>query len=156
MTTQPDSFYEQKLSDFGFAVNDIVVFDNSKLNPACSSGGVIYKIISDTPPKKIETSQKIVTRQSNVRSYKRTYVIPAKDKDGKKVSVAESKGCIRCIPIFEFFASSRGKKPGGVGKTLTVIYKNLKYMKKISIVEIGTKYVELGNFLISTAKDAGT
>lgn len=146
---KPDSFYEQKLTDFGFKLNDLVTFDN-KRNPASQAGGVIYRIVTDTSPQRIAVPKKIVGNGP----YRRR-IIPAKTVEGKKVSWSESNGCIRCTPVFEFFATTRGKKPGGVGKTMIVTYSNLKFMKKIDIVDIGTKYLELGNFLKDVAKQAG-
>jgi len=148
---KPDSFYEQKLTDFGFKLNDLVTFDN-KRNPASQAGGVIYRIVTDTSPQRIAVSKKSVGN-SPYNRYRR--IIPAKNAEGKKVSCSESEGCIRCTPVFEFFATTRGKKPGGAGKTMIVTYKNLKFMKKVDIVDIGTKYLELGNFLKDVAKQAG-
>lgn len=155
-TTYSDSFYEQRLSNFGFKLNDLITFDNVG-NTGSQTGGVIYKIISDTPPQRIVTpSRRVVIAPTKTRKFQRYQkIIPAKNAEGKSISHSESIGCIRCAPVFEFFATSRGKKPGGRGKTMIIVYNHLKYIKKVDIVEIGTKYVELGNFLKDVAKSNG-
>lgn len=152
--TYPNSFYDQRLSNFGFKLNDLITFDN-KRNTGSQTGGIIYKIISDTPPQRAVIPRRRITTTPTKKYRRYMKIIPAKNAEGKNISQSESVGCIRCVPVFEFFATSRGKKPGGIGKTMIITYSNLKHMKKIDIVEIGTKYVELGNFLKDIAKSNG-
>lgn len=78
------------------------------------------------------------------------------DKNGKPVLVSAIKGYVRIKPIFDLFATQTGKNPKGKNGTCVVEYTMIpSVIKKLDIVTIGTKYVELGNLIrdIATLRD---
>lgn len=149
------------LADSGFKVGDLVFYSSVK----DSSGGVIYQIVEDTEPVKPAFMERKVMRKRSVwDAGKNDFVFKmvedveygAWDEKGKKLMAASRYGFIRLKPVFDFFATKRGKNPKGKGKTLIVHYYHIKSsVKKVDLVELGAKYVELGNIMRDIVK-AGT
>ena len=78
------------------------------------------------------------------------------DENGKKVLKAAEHGFVRINPIFNFFATDKGKNPSGKGKTIIIEYKMISYhLKKVDIVTLGVKYLELGNLIRDLARAGG-
>lgn len=143
------------LADLGFALHDIVTMNSFKK----SSGGVLYRIVEDVPPTVPAMTSRKVMRQPTVWDPKVSKYVnsgPKReeieygvwDKDGKKMLEAARYGYVRIKPVFELFATSVGKNPSGKNGTIIVGYSELtRNVKRIDIVDLGTKYVEFGNLI---------
>jgi hypothetical protein len=119
-----------------------------------STGGVLYKIVESTEPVPgAVTSQQIKVEHSrydyNSKSVKTEVVEKTKfgawDANGNKIMIAAIKGFVRISPLFEFFATRKGK-------TLIIEYDELYRLQKVDIVTLGVKYVELGNIIKNLAQ----
>lgn len=122
------------LSETGFKIGDIVLFSSDKE----STGGVLFQIVEDTEPVKV------------AGRYNRV------DENGKKVSLAAMHGFVRIKPLFEFFATPKGKEPKGKGATLIIYYESIeRNLKPVDLVLLGTKYLELGNIMRDIARLGG-
>lgn len=160
MTTMEDP---KTLADVGFSLYDIVVMNSFKK----SSGGILYKIVEDVPPTvPAMTSKKIMRQPKGWDPKTGRYVNTGPkreeteygmwDKDGKKLLEASRYGYVRIKPVFELFATSVGKNPSGKDGTIIVPYWELnRNVKRIDIVDLGTKYVEFGNMIKDLAAQRG-
>lgn len=152
------------LKEAGYTLYDIVALNDVQK----SSGGVLYKIVEDVPPTKPATTEKKVMRQPSVWDAKTGRYVkngPKReetqygswDKDGNKLLEAARFGYVRIKPVFELFATSKGKNPQGKNGTLLITYEELPYnVKRIDIVDLGTKYVEFGNLIKDLASRHGS
>ena len=150
--------------ELGFALHDIVALNSYKK----SSGGVLYRIVEDVPPViPAFTSKKVMRRPTRYDPKTNKYVKLEKreetkygmwDKDGNKLLEASRYGYVRIKPVFELFATSKGKNPTGKDGTLLIAYWELVHgaVKRIDIVDLGTKYVEFGNLIKDLANYHGT
>jgi hypothetical protein len=77
------------------------------------------------------------------------------DENEKEVSQKDALGHVRIRPLFEFFATRNGKKPRGNGTTIIVYYDDIKSLKKVDIMSLGNKYVELGLLMQDLARKNG-
>lgn len=158
----------QLLSDFGFSVNDLITYDSTQE----STGGTIYRIVEDQPPAKSHTTQRKVVRE---RRESQRYMGPGMvstseplkmikeeiteygdwDADGKALTPGKIRGYVRIKPIFQFLPTARGARPKGKSGTLMIYYDMLRQLKKVDIVALGGKYVELGNILKDVMRYGG-
>lgn len=150
----------QHLSDANLKVGDIVLFSSVKE----STGGVLFKIVEDKEPVEgAVTSKKAIVKDDywEPKTGKWTHgdvekiIYGAWDANGKKIMNAAVMGFVRIKPLFDFFATSKGKNPTGKNKTLIVSYGNLESLKKVDIIVLGMKYVELGNIIKDIASSKG-
>mgnify|MGYP001583955292 CR=1 FL=1 len=150
------------LADAGFKVGDLVQYSSDKE----STGGVIFQIVQDiepTPPacvrRKATVKKRIYNPSTNNYDFHEVEVTQygAWDADGKKIMASAVDGFIRIRPIFEFFATPKGKNPKGKGDTLIIQYHELKHnrIKHVDLVLLGTKYVELGNIMRDIVRRGG-
>lgn len=167
-------FYEQTLADHGYAVGDLVTYINVK----DSTGGIVFRIIDDVRPVKPHTTSRKTIRKrkewqgaGNMWSgitaggsgggkyieVEREFIERGFwDESGKKIMVAATNGFIRIKPIFEFFATTKGKNPRGKGNTIIIEYGYIKNsLMKVDLVVLGSKYVELGLIIQGLAKKNG-
>ncbi len=165
--------YEQTLADHGYAVGDLVTYINVK----DSTGGIVFRIIDDVRPVKPHaTSRKTVKKYKEwqrsgawtgaftgtpatgkyVEVDREVTEHGAWDENGKKIMVAATHGFIRIKPIFEFFATPKGKNPRGKGNTIIIEYSWIRTaLVKVDLVILGSKYVELGNIIHNIARKEG-
>lgn len=155
------------LEETGFKVGDLVLYTSIK----DSTGGVIFQIVERTDPVEPAIRQRVVkvTRErfkawpghspsywdqkpgvnGEMEKYeeeKREY--GAWDANGKKLMEAATHGFVRIKPIFDFFATSKGKNPVGKGNTIIIYYEALKNaLRPVDLVLLGAKYMELGNIM---------
>ena len=151
----------KKLSETGFKLNDLVLYSSDKN----STGGVIYQIVEDTEPVVPASKSRPGERLSRVYNAEKggyetqrvqTILYGQWDAKGKKISVAAVHGYVRIKPLFEFFATRKGKDPKGKGKTLIIYYRDIKHsLEKVDLVVLGTKYLELGNIMRDIARNSG-
>jgi len=127
-----------KLADRGFSVGDLVTFDSDEE----STGGVIFQIAVNFDSPIPEGS----------RRYGAQHVHP---ETGKPLKPMEVEGYLRLKPLFSFFPTSRGKKPKGAGATVLVYHRQLQWMRKIELLELATRYAELGNIIRDVARQGG-
>lgn len=170
----PD-LYDQKLADHGFALGDLVLYTSVR----DSTGGVLFQIINDTSPVKPHTTKRTVVKKrsewkpnpgigaqlwggrgSNDGKYVEVEYEAAEhgawDESGKKIMVAATRGFVRIKPIFDFFATNKGKSPRGKGETLIIEYRDIKHsLVRVDLVLLGSKYVELGNIIRDVARKEG-
>jgi len=127
------------LAELGFVVGDLVTVD---INDECS-GGIIYRIVHNCDP--VGSTKKRGPQHA-------TYVMP----DGRLVGAKEHHGYVRVQLIFNFFPTSRGKKPKGKDGTLILHHPNLTQVAQhVDLITLGTKYLELGNMLRDIAMKGG-
>jgi len=148
------------LSDVGLKLGDIVMFSSDKE----STGGVLYTISEDTEPVEGAVTTRKTFRDKKEYNYKTNQYEMRKVEDwesgawapdGTKIMVAAVTGFVRIKPLFEFFATRKGKKPKGKDTTIIIYYNGLDKLKKLELIELGTKYVELGNIIKSLAVSKG-
>jgi|SRR6478735_610090 len=151
MPATPDR--PKTLAECGFKLNELVLFSSDKE----STGGVIFQIVEDNEPVVPATKSRATTR--TVRNWNTPTGTPevttvpdieygAWDAKGKKISYANTVGFIRVKPVFEFFATPKGKKPKGKGTTLIIYYRDISHhLKRVDLTVLGTKYLELGNLI---------
>jgi len=158
--THPDQHYEQRLADFGLAVGDLVLYASGR----DETGGIIFRIVEDTHPQKPHSTSKTVQRHretydqgSNKWVTKLVDVTEHGywDANGRKLMDAAIAGFVRIRPTFDFFATRKGRQPKGKGETLIIKYSALRDLKKVDLVLLGAKYIELGNLLRSVAVKNG-
>jgi len=165
-----------QLSDKGFALGDVVLYECAKQE----TGGIIYQIVEDHAPRKSLWSPKKIPymrleRQTMDGKPDATFLWSHKegvdfkyvnipdfqtmwgywDEDGKEVQQKDALGHVRIRPLFEFFATENGKKPRGKGTTIIVYYDDIKSLKKVDIMTLGNKYVELGLLMHHLARKNG-
>lgn len=162
----------ETLEEMGFMVGDLVLFDDKEKE----SGGIIFMIVDKIDPiKPIKATRTIVKRQKRFKPFLGKFVdtferLPGingeyeeydeqvtitedVDSQGKKITAMSIQGCVRIKPVFDFFASSKGKNPRGKNGTI-VVYNSLikKKLRHVDLVLLGSKYVELGNLMCELAK----
>lgn len=129
------------LAESGLAVGDLVTYDCDDQ----ATGGIVYQIVKNCDP----LPEGALVNEA-----------------GKKPKEMELRGYIRLKPLFEFFPSSRGTRPTGLGSTVLVHHKGrnfrhfpgyepLKDVRKVNIVTLGLKYAELGSVIRSIAMSGG-
>lgn len=144
-------------ASLGLTVGDLVVYKSEGwASIKASTGGVIYQIVEDTPPvvpaKTVRmiaaTGQRYdgatnmwVDRTGLMEEYGEW------DSSGKKIMASALNGFIRISPLFTFFPTVKGKEPKGKGKSIIIEYCNLELIKKVTVEELGCKYVELGELM---------
>lgn len=155
--------HPKTLAEAGFSMHDIVIFDDVQK----STGGIIYKIVEDVSPSNVATTSKKVKRHVTVYDSKaHRYVRTGEtrddteygcfDKDGKKLLDSAQYGYVRVKPVFDLFATSKGKNPIGKQGTIILQYSELKRdVKHISITDLGAKYIEFGNLIREIAITQG-
>jgi hypothetical protein len=155
-----DDHFDKRLSDYGFARGDLVLYSCGQ----DETGGVIFQIYEDTAPVKPHAYSKLVTRKRQVyNAVKRDYEYQDVEENeagyfddkGRKIMNSAVAGFVRIKPLFEFFATPKGKSPKGKGETLIITYDMLKQLRKVDLVVLGAKYVELGNLLRDLAMKGG-
>lgn len=156
----PNGHFEKKLSDFGFEAGDLVLYSCGQ----DETGGIIFQIIEVTNPVMPAMTKKAVTRQkrywdSKSNNYEYREVTENEhgywDEKGRKIMLAAVNGFVRIKPIFDFFATPKGKSPKGKGETIIITYDMLDQLRKVDLVVLGAKYVELGNLLRDLAMRNG-
>jgi len=124
-----------KLSNFGLALGDVVTFALDDQ----STGGIIFEIAEnfDSPidPEK---------RREFVRDGR--YLL-----NRTRLTPMQVDGYMRLRPLFEFFPTELGKNPKGKGGTVLVYHFMIERVKKIDVLSLGSKYVELGNLIRDVA-----
>ncbi len=141
------------LRECGFKLNELVLFANDKE----STGGVIFQIVEDVEPTKIASRSRPTTKRKNeynprTGSYESKMVADieygAWDEHGKEIGRKDQVGYVRIRPIFEFFATPKGKKPKGKGGTLIIYYDDIHLsLQRVDLAVMGAKYLELGNVM---------
>ncbi len=145
----------KKLKDCGpYALGDYVFCNNEKK----LTGGIIYQIVQDVEPVKVDCTEKKVMQKrydyvtSNYVN-KEVTKYGNWDAKGKKIILAATRGFIRIKPVFTFFATRTGLKPKGKNGTIIIEYGDIKwFIKPVDIVSLGTKYLELGNIINDIVK----
>jgi hypothetical protein len=129
------------LESYGFALGDLTSYDSDD----DATGGIIYQITENCDPVKPATGSTSL------------YGDDARDEKGNKIPPMKLSGYVRLKPLFEFFPSRRGKNPIRKGKTVLVYHYSIEkgLMKKVDILSLGTKYVELGNLIRDLANKHG-
>lgn len=152
----------KRLADAGFKVGDLVLYSSDKE----STGGIIFQIVQDVEPttpacvkRKAIVKERVYNAKTNSYDFREVEKVlyGAWDANGKKIMASAVDGFIRIRPIFEFFATPKGKSPRGKGDTLIIQYHELKYnrIKHVDLVLLGTKYVELGNIMRDIVRRGG-
>lgn len=124
-----------KLEDLGFKVGDLVTYNSDKE----STGGIVFIIETnfDSPVPDDERHRWSSKKHSHP--------------NGKPLKPMEVQGYLRLKPLFDFFPTTLGANPKGAGSTVLVYHTDIKrytqYMKKVDLVTLGTKYMELGNVI---------
>jgi len=127
------------LEKIGLKIGDIVTFASDKE----STGGVIYQITMNY--------ESPIAKEKRLSIYE-TVFHPV---SGKKMKPMEVRGYLRIRPIFTFFPTRKGKAPGGADSTLIIYHDELRNLKKIELLDIATKYAELGNIIRDLAVKGG-
>lgn len=128
-----------KLEDLGFKVGDLVTYNSDKE----STGGIIFTIAKnyDSP----------VPDGDRHRWGPKHYGPKHYGPDGRPLKPMEVQGYIRLKPLFEFFPTRLGANPKGAAGTVLVYHTDLKrytqFMKKVDLVLLGAKYMELGTLI---------
>jgi hypothetical protein len=149
------------LEDTGLKVGDLVLYTSVK----DSTGGVIFQIVENTEPVVPHTTERTVRvnrqRYDNA-SHNYVYVNCEEvqrglwDKNGKKIMKSAVHGFVRIKPIFDFFATNKGKAPIGKNNTIIIHYEHIRdVLVPVDLVLLGTKYVELGNIIRDIARRNG-
>jgi len=127
------------LSGAGFKVGDLVTYSCDKE----STGGIIYQISLnyDSPLPKEERSR-----------WSRSNIHPVTKKLLKHMEVI---GYMRLKPVFSFFPTYKGKKPSGLNSTVLVYHNDIKNVVKVDLLQLASKYAELGNLVRDIAVAAG-
>ena len=156
MTDKPKT-----LAETGLKVGDLVLYTSVK----DSTGGVIFQIVQDTEPVEPASRKRMVTvkkRQwdNRLQSYAIHQVEEEQygywDAQGRKIMDAAVEGFVRIRPIFDFFATKKGKHPRGKDSTLIIHYRYIRHsLQPVDLVLLGTKYVELGLVIRDLAKRNG-
>lgn len=140
------------LDDVGLKLGDLVSFLSDKE----STGGIVFQIVENVDRAKPASTSRIITVCREVWShatqrYENTSVKETEhgewDEQGRRISPGHARGYVRIKPLFEFFATRKGKKPKGKGDTIMIYYDQLYLLRKVDIVTLGVKYVELGNII---------
>jgi len=141
------------LKDHGFKRGDIVMYHDL----VKSTGGILYRIVEDNPHvcaeykhmTKLIKSKRYNYNTSSYEEYTRNRTESGWfNVNGKKVMECAVYGYVRISPVFTFFPTSKGKKPKGKNSTIIITYNRLvNELKRVDVVELGTKYVELGNMI---------
>jgi len=148
------------LSDVNLKIGDVVLYSSDKE----STGGVLFKITEDQEPViGATTSRNVIVKEKQFEYRTNNYkwcdvkktIFGAWDVNGNKIMVASIIGFVRIKPLFEFFATRKGKNPTGKNKTIIISYNDLERLKKVDIVLLGTKYMELGNIIKDIASSKG-
>lgn len=129
-----------KLADFGYKLGDLVTFSSDKE----STGGVIFEIAVnfDSP---VPDNERYTFRGETAAKYK----------IGKRaLRPMEVMGYLRLKPVFSFFPTKLGQKPKGADNTLLLHHyaADIQRMHKVDLINLGTKYAELGNLLRDMAR----
>lgn len=126
------------LASAGLKVGDIVTFASQKQ----STGGVIFQVSMnfDSPIPKCDRR----------RGKKHEHPVTK-----KQLKPMEVEGYVRLKPLYTFFATSRGRKPIGAGETVLVYHCDLYRVKKVELLDVMTKYAELGNVIRDLAVKHG-
>ena len=123
------------LATLGFKVGELVSFDDDDE----STGGIVFQISENCDP---------------VKPFKGSIRSGAVDENGKGIEPMKLYGFVRLRPFFSFFPTSRGAKPRGKGGTVLVYHSALQRAKKVDLLALGAKYVELGNLMRDMATRA--
>ena len=139
------------LAEHNLQVNDLVTYNDR------NASGVVYRITMSVDPEPYTTKQAMRRNprwaKHREKIAKTIYVNAV---TGKELGIKEKKGYVRLKPVFDFFGSRAAVKPGLLGGTKVVWHTHLKDLKKVDIVRLGAKYLELGEFMRTLmAKEAG-
>ncbi len=143
------------LADKGFALGDLVTYSSSEQ----STGGVIFQISKNREPQPAFDHTGKSVPPVPLEGYRSRYEIrhtKVYRRDGKKMPKMDFEGYVRLTPFFEFFSTSWNTTgvDGKVGNVL-VYHRDLAQAKKVELVTMGIKYVELGNLLRELAIKGG-
>ena len=128
----------------GLQLGDLVTMDDVQ----DSTGGIVYQIVEDQVPVVPHTTEKKITNNECT-------VYGAWDENGKKIMISALSGFVRIKPLFTFYPTYKGKSPRGKGETIIVAYNDLHRLHKVSITDLGTKYIELGELIKSMMRKGG-
>lgn len=149
------------LAECGFKLNELVLFLSDKE----STGGVVFQIVEDNEPVKVAIKSRPTTVRRSEWDPKtgkhEVRMVPSIehgewDEHGKKIEAKDVAGYVRIKPIFEFFATPKGKKPKGKGATLIIYYRDIRQcLQRVDITQLGAKYLELGNLMRDIVRVGG-
>lgn len=128
------------LASRGLAVGDIVTYECHDE----SSGGIVFQICENCDPVK----------PAGTKPRDRWSSDPI-DENGKVIPTMRINGYVRLRPVFTFFPSEKGKNTRGKGNTLLLYHSQLGRIKKVGLVDLGAKYMELGNIIRELAVTHG-
>lgn len=128
---------KKKLADYGFAMGDIVTYASDD----DSTGGVIFQIAEHCDP--------VIPHEMRPRSPCDWLRDPV-DEKGKRIPAMCINGYVRLKPMFAVFPTELGKR-----STLLLYYNQLHRVKKVDLILLGTKYMELGNLIRDLAVSHG-
>lgn len=128
------------LAEHNLTLGDLVVYSSDD----DSTGGIVFQIVENCDPVK---PAGMVKRGS--------YSHDPVDEKGKKIPPMKINGYVRLKPFYSFYPTQLGSKPKGKGETVLLYHAALKRVQKVDIVDLATKYTELGNVIRDVAMYRG-
>lgn len=137
---------KKSIEEFKLRVGDLVALSGHGLN----SGGIIYRIVEDHPPEKLQEQPK---DSRGHWSWRRRNISA---KTGKPVSYAAVNGFVYVVPVLKFAEyqpkNRRGKTISTRGRKL-VEYRHVETrLRRVDIVELGVFYANFKAFVEKEVK----